>query len=112
MPFLNRLVGVFLLLLIAAVCLGPAAAGDEAKKATDIDAIFAKLDTNKDGRLSKDEFLQIANRFRDQDKARSQLAQTYDQLDPSMKGLTRDQFRAFIEARLKKRAQDAKKPGK
>ena len=60
-----------------------------------------------DGRLSKDEFLKIAEKFRDKDKARSQLGQTYDKLDPARKGLTMDQFRAFADARAKKKEEEA-----
>jgi hypothetical protein len=100
---IKRLVGMLALLLAITVLLGPLTAGDNGKNGKDIDAIFHKLDTNKDGKLSKDEFLRIADRFRDKDKARVHLAQTYDKLDPQRKGLTPVQFRVFLEASRKKK---------
>ena len=100
---MKRLVGIFALVVAAGVLLAPLSAGDNGKKVKDIDTIFQKLDANKDGRLSKDEFLRIAERFRDKEKARVQLGQTYDKLDPARKGLTRDQFRVFVEASRKKK---------
>ena len=107
---MKRLVGIFALVVAVTVLVGPLTAGDNGKKGKDIDAIFHKLDGNKDGRLSKDEFLRIAERFRDKEKARVQLGQTYDRLDPERRGLTRDQFRTFIEASRKKREEHAKRP--
>jgi len=100
---IKRMLGIFALVVAAAVLLGPLTAGDIGKKGKDIDAIFQKLDTNKDGRLSKDEFLKIAERFRDKDKARVQLGRTYDKLDPDRKGLSCDQFRMFVEAHRNKK---------
>jgi Ca2+-binding EF-hand superfamily protein len=104
----TRLVGMLALFLAIVGFLGPLAAGDAGKKGKDIDAIFLKLDVNKDGRLSKDEFLKIAERFRDKDKARLQLAQTFDKLDPDRKGLSKDQFRTFVEASNKKKEEQSK----
>ena len=74
-----------------------------------MEAIFRKLDTNKDGRLSKDEFLKMADRFRDKEKARLELGQTFDKLDPGNKGLTKEQFRRIVESRSKKKDADAQK---
>jgi Ca2+-binding EF-hand superfamily protein len=108
---MTRFVGFSALLLAACVLFGSVATGDEGKKSKDIDAIFRKLDTNMDGRLSKDEFLKIADRFRDKEKARSQLAQTYDKVDPNQKGITRDQFRSLVETTLQKRDGAANKKG-
>ena len=105
---MKRLVGIFALLVAGTVLLGPLTAGDIGKKGKDIDAIFQKLDANQDGRLSKDEFVKIAERFRDKEKARVQLGQTYDKLDPGQKGLTRDQFRMFVEASRKKKDAETK----
>jgi len=102
---MTRAVGIFALVLAACVLLGPALAGDDAKKGADIDAIFRKLDTNKDGKLNRDEFLKIADRFRDKDRARTELGQTFDKIDPTNKGLTRDQFRKFVETTAKKKAE-------
>jgi Ca2+-binding EF-hand superfamily protein len=99
---MKRLVGLFALLVALALTMGTLTAGDDGKKAKDLDAYFQKLDANKDGRLSKTEFLKMADRFRDKDKARVRLGEAFDKLDPNMKGLTLDQFRAFIDARAKK----------
>ncbi len=66
-----RLVGICTMLLAAAVALGPLTAGDNGSQRTDADAYFLRLDSNKDGRLSKDEFLRIAEKFRDKEKARA-----------------------------------------
>jgi hypothetical protein len=108
---MKRLVAILTLIAALAVSLGPAAAGDKpGKQGKDIDAIFHKLDTNKDGKLSKDEFLKIAERFRDKEKARVQLGQTYDKLDPQRRGLSQGQFRMFIEASRKKRDEHAQQP--
>jgi Ca2+-binding EF-hand superfamily protein len=105
---MSRLVGLCALFLAACIVLTPIAFGEERADA-DIDSIFQKLDVNKDGKLSKDEFLKMADRFRDKEKARSQLGQTYDKLDPNNRGLTRDQFRSFVATSLKKREEDGKK---
>lgn len=102
---MTRVVGVFALLLAGWVLLGPAIAGDDGKKGADIDAIFRKLDTNMDGKLNKAEFLKIADRFRDKDRARTELGQTFDKIDPTNKGLSKDQFRTFVEATAKKKAE-------
>jgi Ca2+-binding EF-hand superfamily protein len=102
---MTRLVGLVALLAAFGALLGSASAGDDKKKERNIDAIFRRLDKNNDGRLSKDEFLKMADRFRDKDRARAQLGQTYDRLDPKNDGLTRDQFRTFVEACLKKKAE-------
>jgi Ca2+-binding EF-hand superfamily protein len=104
---MTRLVGVFALFLAATSLLAPLTAGDETRPEKHIEAMFRKLDTNKDGRLSKDEFLKIADRFRDKDKARTELGQTFDKLDPGNKGLTKDQFRRIVETRLKKKDDEA-----
>ena len=93
------------LLLAGSALLGSATAGDDGKKGKDIDAIFRRLDTNMDGKLNKDEFLKIADRFRDKDRARTELGQTFDKLDPTNKGLTKDQFRRFVETTAKKKAE-------
>jgi Ca2+-binding EF-hand superfamily protein len=105
---MTRVVGFLVLVLAGLTLLGGAGARDDNKKSKDVDAIFRKLDTNMDGRLSRDEFLKIADRFRDKDKARMQLGVTYDKLDPDRKGISRDQFRSFVETSARKK-DDAKK---
>jgi Ca2+-binding EF-hand superfamily protein len=100
-----RVLGMFALVFTALVLLGPARAADDGKKGKDIDAIFRKLDANMDGKLTKSEFLKIADRFRDKDRARVELGLTFDKLDPNNKGLTSVQFRTFVETTAKKKAE-------
>jgi EF hand len=105
---MKRLVGIFALLVAAGLTFGTLAAGDIGTKGKDLDAYFHKLDLNMDGRLTKDEFLKIADKFRDKEKARRQLGLTYDKIDPEQKGLTKDQFRTLVEARAKRKDAEAK----
>jgi Ca2+-binding EF-hand superfamily protein len=100
-----RVLRMFALLLTALVLLGSVRAGDDGKKGRDIDAIFRKLDANMDGKLTKSEFLKIADRFRDKDRARVELGLTFDKIDPNNKGLTKVQFRTFVETTAKKKAE-------
>jgi Ca2+-binding EF-hand superfamily protein len=73
----------------------------------DADALFKKLDTDKDGKLTKKEFLKIAEEFKDKigenrmELARTLLGKRYDELDPTGAGLTLDQFRKEV-ARFQK----------
>lgn len=84
-------------------CLSAAGFGadDEFKKKAKIDpdTFFKKLDANSDGKLSRDEFLKLADRVKDKDKdrVRDRLAKTFDRLDPQRKGLTKEQFKVFLE---------------
>jgi Ca2+-binding EF-hand superfamily protein len=89
----------------AALALGGASA-QEAKK-LDIEAVFKKLDANNDGKLNKDEFLKLADNFKDKDKARAKLTKAFEEIDPQNVGLSRDQFRKYFDAiSLKKKAKD------
>jgi hypothetical protein len=73
-------------------------AGENGKKAKgDFEAFFKKLDTNMDGKLTKDEFLKMAERAKEKEQARRQLSQAYDKLDSDKKGVTRERFKAFLE---------------
>jgi Ca2+-binding EF-hand superfamily protein len=99
---MTRVTGLLTVFAALGLLLGTSAAGDNSKKSKDIEAIFRKLDTNMDGKLSKDEFLKIADKFRDKEKARTQLSRAYDRLDPDRKGITQEQFRVFIETTAKK----------
>jgi Ca2+-binding EF-hand superfamily protein len=73
----------------------------------DADGLFKKLDENGDGKLTKKEFLKIADEFKDKIGenrmvfARALLASRYDELDPNGNGLTLDQFRKEV-ARFQK----------
>src|SRR5688572_5936028 len=73
-------------------------AGDNGKKAKgDFDAFFKKLDSNMDGKLTRGEFLKMADRAKEKEQARKQLSQAYDKLDPEKKGVTRERFKTFLE---------------
>ncbi len=83
------------LLLVTAI--GHSADNAGKKFKGDFDAFFRKLDSNMDGRLSKEEFLRMADRAKERDQARQKLSQAYDQLDPEMRGITQEVFRRFLE---------------
>ena len=85
-----------LLFLLAGFAL--ASAGAQEAKKIDVDAIFKKLDGNSDGKLSKDEFLKLADNFKDKEKAREKLTKAFESIDPKNVGLTKDQFRKYLEA--------------
>ena len=74
-----------------------AGGGDEPGKKSkgDVDAFFKKLDGNMDGKLSKDEFLKMAERAKEKEKARQKLSQAYDKIDPEKKGISKDSFRRY-----------------
>ncbi len=59
-----RLVGAAFALLVSLLILSVAGAEDAKVKQGDFEVFFKKLDTNMDGKLSKDEFLRMAERAR------------------------------------------------
>ena len=63
----------------------------------DFEAFFKKLDSNMDGKLTKDEFLRMADRAKEKDQARAKLSQEYDKLDPEKKGIDKEVFRRYLE---------------
>jgi len=82
----------------------PARAGDDGKKnAAELIAYFKKLDTNSDGRVSKPEFLKLADRFKDKAKARQKLSAIYDEIDKERKGITEQQFKTYLETHPRKK---------
>jgi Ca2+-binding EF-hand superfamily protein len=94
-----RWIGKLLVVLTIGWCLSGVQAQDGAKNGKlDADAIFKKLDTNNDGRLSKDEFLKIADRFKEPEKMRQRLTKRYEEIDPTRMGISREQFRKYIES--------------
>jgi Ca2+-binding EF-hand superfamily protein len=105
--------------LLAALALGLTTAGagggdDKDKKKFDPETTFKKLDTNGDGKLSKAEFLQIAEKIKEKAgeekaaKAREFLGKVFDKLDTDNTGyLTLEQFKKFGE--LRKKLADKKK---
>lgn len=99
---MTRWLGLCTLLLTLGVCLGPAGADDAAKSRREIEAFFKKLDRNGDGRLNKDEFLHLAERFKDRATARRRLEAVYHKIDADGKGIAPAQFRTYIDMNRKK----------
>jgi hypothetical protein len=97
-----RMFGLLFVGLSVGLLLSAADAQDTTKK-LDPDAIFKKLDTNNDGVLSKDEFLKLADNFKNKDQARTRLTVAFDKMDKDMKGLSKAQFRTYLEIVKKKK---------
>ena len=102
-----RLMGMLCMAMAVGLLLGSAGAQEQKKGTFDIDAIFKKLDTNSDGKLSKDEFLKLADHYKDKQKAREKLALVFDKIDPKNAGISKEQFRSYIDSvRMKKKEKD------
>jgi Ca2+-binding EF-hand superfamily protein len=97
-----RLMGMLCMALAVGMLLSSAGAQEQKKGTFDIDAIFKKLDTNNDGKLSKDEFLKLADLFKDKGKAREKLTKAFEKFDTEKMGLTKVQFRKYVESVKKK----------
>ncbi len=69
-----------------------------------VETLFKKLDVNKDGKLTKDEFLRLADNLKNKDMAREKLTTVFSKIDPESKGVTLDQFRDFIESKRKEKS--------
>lgn len=102
-----RWIGTLLALFAAAVLLSGVQAQDTKKK-LDAEAIFKKLDANSDGKLSKDEFLKLADNFKNKDKAREKLVAAFEKFDADKMGLSQDQFRRYLDS-VKKQDETAGK---
>jgi Ca2+-binding EF-hand superfamily protein len=98
-----RLLTGLAVLGVSMVLVTSAGAADEQKdKKRDPAALFKKLDTNNDGKISKDEFLKIADKIKAKagdDKAAKitqMLEKAFDKLDTNKDGyLSPDEFKAF-----------------
>lgn len=98
-----RLASAFFVVVAIVSAFSSAAAQDTKKGKFDVDAIFNKLDTNNDGKLQRDEFLKMADSFKNRDKAREKLGNTFTTIDTERRGyLSRDQFRVYLETAKKK----------
>jgi Ca2+-binding EF-hand superfamily protein len=97
-----RLLAMLFLALTVGFVLSSASAQDTPRKGIDVEAIFKKLDTNNDGKLSKDEFLKLADKFKDKEKARGKLTKAFEMIDTSKKGVSIEQFRTYFETARKK----------
>jgi len=103
-----RLLGLSLLTVSCLVFLCATSSGQNGKPTSvdapkgNVDTFFTQLDKNKDGKLSRSEFVLLADRSQEKEKARQQLGQAFDKLDPANKGITREQFKRFLDAQKKK----------
>ncbi|MCI0685508.1 MAG: hypothetical protein L0Y71_25685 [Gemmataceae bacterium] len=88
--------GCMIVVLSLAVVAG--AGGDGKKRKGDFETFFKKLDKDMDGKLTKAEFLKMADYAKEKAQARRKLAAAYDKLDPERKGIAKDVFRRLLES--------------
>lgn len=112
---MSKFLGTLALLVAFVLVVGIAAADDDAGKKKgkkgkgrigDPAAAFKKLDANSDGKLTKDEFLKIADKVQDANKAakfKERLTKTFDKLSDGKDSVTLDQFKKISELRKKKK---------
>lgn len=90
-------------LLLALVVFSSADAQETKRGQIDVDSIFKKLDSNADGKLQKEEFLKMSDRFKDKEKAREKLVSAFVRIDSAKAGfLSKDQFRTYLDATKRK----------
>jgi Ca2+-binding EF-hand superfamily protein len=96
-----RLLGGLCVVVGFLALLGAAEAEDagHSKYKGDFETFFKKLDTNRDGKLSKDEFLQMADRAKEKAKAREKLAKVFEMLSPDNKGITKERFKTYLDSK-------------
>jgi Ca2+-binding EF-hand superfamily protein len=100
---MSRWLGAFFIVMAGALLLSSAAAQETQKGKVDVEAFFKKLDINSDGKLQKDEFLRLADHFKDKAKAREKLSTAFTMIDAEKRGfLSKDQFRTYLDAAKKK----------
>ena len=79
-----------------------AGGGDKGKKKMDVKATFKKLDTNNDGKLSKDEFHKF-HRGKQEETKTKRIDKLFDTLDKNSDGsLSLEEFEKVSEHRKKK----------
>ena len=99
---MTRLLGLFFVVLTIGLVLGNAAGQGTKQGKLDVNAIFKKLDANNDGKLQKDEFLKLADQYKNKEKARAKLAEAFKTIDPENRGITKDVFRRYLDSAKKK----------
>jgi len=100
---MSRWLGAVLILGAASLLFGGVQAQETKKGGVNVDVVFKKLDANADSKLQKDEFLRLADHFKDKGKAREKLTMAFETMDGQKKGfLSKDQFRNYLEAAKKR----------
>lgn len=100
---MSRFVGIAFTIAAAILLMGSAQAQDGKKTQVDVDAVFKKLDSNGDNKLQKDEFLKLADHFKDKGKAREKLTTAFTTMDANKRGyLSKDQLRSYFDAAKKR----------
>ncbi|MBX9680635.1 MAG: hypothetical protein K2X38_17920 [Gemmataceae bacterium] len=97
------LVAAFGCFLAAASGQEPKTGGKSAGKKVDVEQMFKKLDADSNGKLSRDEFLKLAEKAPDaekQTKVRDLLGKVFDKLGKG-NDVTLEQLKKFQDARLK-----------
>src|SRR5262245_52912998 len=98
-----RWFGAVVTLTAVSLALCSAEAQQTKKGPVDVDVVFKKLDANGDSKLQKDEFLKLAEHFKDKGKAREKLSTAFTSMDAEKKGfLSKDQFRGYFDAAKKR----------
>ena len=98
-----RCFGLGSLLAAFILILGSASAQQDDKKRNG-EVLFAKLDVNKDHKLTKDEFVKLADYAKEKTKAKDFLGSVFDKLDSDKKGqVTKEQFLKYLDQAKKKK---------
>ncbi len=106
---MTKVLGVSL--LFTAFAFAGARQDDPKTKKGDPEAVFKKLDTNSDGKLSKDEFLKLADFGKDRERARNFLAKVYDKImekSEDKNGMKLKEFKECFELKRKKQDKQEK----
>jgi hypothetical protein len=91
------------LFLAAASAQEPKTGGKTAGKKADVEQMFKKLDSDGNGKLSREEFVKLADKVSDADKqakARDFLGKVFDKFGNGNE-LTLEQLKKFQDGRLK-----------
>lgn len=100
---MSRWLGAVFTISAISLALCSAEAQQTKKGPVDVDVVFKKLDANSDSKLQKEEFLKLAEHFKDKGKAREKLTTAFATMDAEKRGfLSKDQFRGYFEAAKKR----------
>jgi Ca2+-binding EF-hand superfamily protein len=112
---MNQLITLAAALAILACSVVSASAADKAAKKRDPEQVFKRLDTNSDGKVSKEEFSRLADRLAkklDADKAKETATRLFEKLDADKDGsISAEEAKKIAEVRREVR-KAAKKAAK